>query len=543
MSSRPHSFDQVLNSQLVRDQCVRRLASVMHDTYSLITGADGLRRIESQAKTMTSIAHQTIECSYFIRDYMKYKSGCKSRSFLQIPSLTRFLDIGKNCISNAWSNIDDKVQRYETTFNALKNAIQNHTAIDTQLYVFRLYDLTLDHGILFYISYLLARAHCLLAVKADLKDMHYAAGASYKSHKIGSAPPRIDIMNSITSWVNHDSELNQDTEPQIYLLLGSNESEKSAIAYAIAQKFDVIARLGSSYFFSGVAQDKRNATNLFSTIAHDLADHDPQYKGALWDIVKTKRSLRESNHPLTQFTSFILDPAKGVACAGPVLVVIDGLEYSDSKSAHKDLLTVLAKEGAELPPNYKFLITCRPGDDVCAAFKGKIHVRKMHLSYGTTAHSISTLDSLSSGSAPSSSYQDDLRKNPLRRNAMNSASTLDSSSPGSTVPSVFSQDYDRDSNAESLSSGVDEELQPVVQYQYRRLTVSSVTEDRISEISVSGKMRRIRSLTAVRCVIEEQNIREPVAKRRARLPSADGSVCSDHSGAGRHRFPVISPML
>jgi hypothetical protein len=317
-------------------------------------------------------------------------------------------------------------------------------------------------------------------------------------------------MNSITSWVNHDSELSQETGPQIYLLLGSNESEKSAIAHAIALKFDVIARLGSSYFFSGVAQDKRNATNFFSTIAHDLADHDPQYKRALWDIVKTKRSLRESNDPLTQFTSFILGPADRVACVGPVLVVIDGLECSGSESAHKDLLTVLAKEGAKLPLNYKFLITCRPDDGVCAAFKGKSHVLEQYLSYGTTSHSISTLDGPGSGSAPSPPHQDVLRNHPLRRNATrNSASTLDSSSSGSAVPSLFSQDYGRDSDAESLSSGVNEglhlpsEKQPGVQYQYRRRTVSSVTEDHIFETSVAGTIRRVRSQTAVRLVMEE----------------------------------------
>lgn len=371
-------------------------------------------------------------------------------------------------------------------------------------------------------------------MNADLKDMHYAAGASYRSHRIGSAPPGIDIMNSITSWVNHDSEL-QGTEPQIHLLLGSNESEKSAIAHAMAQKFDVIARLGSSYFFSGVAQDKRNATNLFSTIAHDLADHDPQYKHALWDIVKTKRALRESNDPLTQFTSFILGPANRVACVGPVLVVIDGLEYSGSESAHKDLLTVLAKEGAKLPLSYKFLITCRPDDGVCAAFKGKSHVREQYLPYETTPYSISTLDGPSSGSAPSLSYQDVLRKHTLRRTAtQNSASTLDSTRSGSAVSSLFSQDYGRDSDAESLPSSVDEEphlpaeKQPGMQYRYRKRTLSTVAEDQILETSVAGTIRRVRSQTAVHKLVMEEHGHQ----------RAVGSVCGDRSGAGRYRFPI-----
>lgn len=68
-----------------------------------------------------------------------------------------------------------------------------------------------------------------------------------------------------------------------------------------------------------------------------------------------------------------------MACIGPVLVVIDGLEYSGRKSAHKDLLTALAEKGADLPYNFKSLVTCQPDDDVCAAFEGKSHVLQMHL--------------------------------------------------------------------------------------------------------------------------------------------------------------------
>lgn len=98
-------------------------------------------------------------------------------------------------------------------------------------------------------------------------------------------------MDSITSWVN------KDDGPQIYLLLGSEESEKFNIAHAIACQFDAISRLGSSYFFSHGAQDKRNAKNLFSTVAHDLAEHDLQYMKALWGIVKHKCPLRETNNP------------------------------------------------------------------------------------------------------------------------------------------------------------------------------------------------------------------------------------------------------
>jgi hypothetical protein len=330
-----------------------------------------------------------------------------------------FPDIVKKSISNALSTIDAKIQGYEETFKKLQNAIQVQAVIHAELYIVRNYDLLLDNGIFFFhFIYHLASAHLLLAAKADFKDMHYAAGVSYKSYKVGSAPPGTDVME-ITSWVN------QDTGPQIYLLLGHYESEKSSIAHAIAHQFDAIMRLGSSYFFSCAAQDKRNATNLFSTIARHLAEHDPQYKKTLWDVVKDKHTIRETNDPFAQFTSCILAPAKQTACIGPVLVVIDGLEYSGNKTAHGDILTVLAEKGAELPPGFKFLITCRPDDSVCAAFEGKPHVLQKHL--------------------------------PDRISLHNSTSSLNSSNSGSAVSTLFDNDPDWD--VESLRSSVDEEAQ------------------------------------------------------------------------------------
>lgn len=329
---------QLVDAQFARDRNIRQLITIMHETYSLISGVEELKRMESQAKTINSLARQTIECSYFIRDYMQNRSGWK-QSF-----------------SNALSDIDNKIQTYEATFKELRNAIQRQATLNTQLFVLRVYDVLLDH-----------------AAKADLDALHYAIGASIESQKIGDVSSQTDILESITSWVN------QDVGQQIYLLLGPKGSGKSTIAYTIARQFDAIVRLGSSYFFSRAFQDKRNATNLFSTIARDLADHDLQYMKALWDTVKDKRALRETIDPLTQFDRFILSPASQMTYIGPVLVVIDGLEYSGGESDRKDLLTALAVRGAELPRNFKLLVTCRPEQDVCAAFKGKSHVIQKYL--------------------------------------------------------------------------------------------------------------------------------------------------------------------
>lgn len=66
---------------------------------------------------------------------------------------------------------------------------------------------------------------------------------------------------------------------------------KSAIANAVARRFDEVGRLGSSYCFDRADQANRHPSNLLSTIALDIADLDPHWKKALCDMVKGNRAL------------------------------------------------------------------------------------------------------------------------------------------------------------------------------------------------------------------------------------------------------------
>lgn len=49
----------------------------MYESYSLVSDTADLCRFQGQKETITLLAHQTVECAYFIRDYALHKSGCK----------------------------------------------------------------------------------------------------------------------------------------------------------------------------------------------------------------------------------------------------------------------------------------------------------------------------------------------------------------------------------------------------------------------------------------------------------------------------------
>lgn len=186
---------------------------------------------------------------------------------------------------------------------------------------------------------------------------------------------REDIMGEISDWVNMEDG---DDTPRIFLLSGVAGSGKSSISQTIARRFEQLGHLGSSFCFDrtqGDSEDRRN--KFFSTIAQDLAELDPQWKNALWQVVKGKRSLRMTCSASEQFDKFILKPEKALQTVGPILLVIDALDESGDEANREDILNILAERTSELPANFRILITTRPEHDIQAKFHENKHaIRK-----------------------------------------------------------------------------------------------------------------------------------------------------------------------
>jgi hypothetical protein len=64
---------QMIIDQTTRDNSVRSLLSKMNEVYSFLMKED-LRDIESMKTVVERICHQTLECSYFIREYSQNKN-------------------------------------------------------------------------------------------------------------------------------------------------------------------------------------------------------------------------------------------------------------------------------------------------------------------------------------------------------------------------------------------------------------------------------------------------------------------------------------
>lgn len=188
---------------------------------------------------------------------------------------------------------------------------------------------------------------------------------------------RREIIDEIIEWVNQP---NGETEARVLFLSGVAGSGKSAIAHTVASYFEQLKRLGSSYCFDRADQAKRCPENLFSTIALDLADLDPQWKRSLSQVVQGKRAIRTSRSPLEQFETLILQSANALATTGPIVVVIDGFDESGDRAARRPLLDIIAKKAFNLPPNFRLIVTARPEPDILDALdNGSKYIFTKHM--------------------------------------------------------------------------------------------------------------------------------------------------------------------
>ena len=268
------------------------------------------------------------------------------------------------------SDVDIRIKRYADKFTELKAAFQGRAIVQTGITVQRILNKVENLGTPFHCRDLFHVLHLYIAAEVDLNDMPYAEGARFDSEKGCLPGTREEVIDEITNWVNSDG----DHVPCVFFLSGLAGSGKSAIAHTVASRFHELGRLGSSFFFDRAYSTDRRPDNLFSTIARDLADLDPQRKRSLWELIQGQRALRTTRSAREQFDQFILNPSSKLMAVGPMVIVIDALDESGDPAARKALLAVLVDQVVHLPFNFRILVTSRPERDIQTALSGKRHV-------------------------------------------------------------------------------------------------------------------------------------------------------------------------
>jgi hypothetical protein len=196
---------------------------------------------------------------------------------------------------------------------------------------------------------------------------------------------RTEILSQITDWINGSG----DAAKRVLWLSGPAGTGKSAIAHTIAKWFNEMGVLGSCFCFDKTQEAEKHHEKVFSTIARDLADRDPEMRRSLADAVKNSTSLKNSRDIFQQWEKLLMEPLKkfSKSSVGPVLIVIEALDESGGVQTRRDLLRILTgklqnknlPKITELPSNFRILVTSRPLHDIEDAFHGTQHILRLSM--------------------------------------------------------------------------------------------------------------------------------------------------------------------
>lgn len=185
----------------------------------------------------------------------------------------------------------------------------------------------------------------------------------WDSSKICLRGTRETVIKSVVQWASQRNGTSSTN--LIYLLSGPATCGKSTIAHSIAKVFHEQNRLGAALFLHNEVPEA-NSRRISSSIIHQLSGYDSTFQARIAAKIKTDQSLIWADIE-RQFRTLIVDTANSVdsklLMIGPILIVIDNLHLINDEERYK-LFTTIAEHCASLPPNFRFLLTCRDDDAV-----------------------------------------------------------------------------------------------------------------------------------------------------------------------------------
>jgi hypothetical protein len=175
---------------------------------------------------------------------------------------------------------------------------------------------------------------------------------------------RVSTMQEILSWAG-DSD-----SSDVLWMNGLSGTGKSTIARTLCQQLHKQGLLGASFFISHDQPDRREASNIVRSIAHQLALHWRAVSDVLCAKLREKpisiiRSLQQ------QITDFVITPARAVLGDKTLIIVIDALDECICDSRGRpggDFLLYLIRGLLQLDGRVKLFLTSRAEPEIMRMF-------------------------------------------------------------------------------------------------------------------------------------------------------------------------------
>jgi hypothetical protein len=193
---------------------------------------------------------------------------------------------------------------------------------------------------------------------------------------------RVDILKKLAAWAAASDS------PCVFWLNGLAGTGKSTIARTLCQHLNEQSLLGASFFISREQENRRKASNIVRSIAHQLALTWRPVSDALCAKLREKpasaaRSLQQ------EITDFVITPARELQGNTSLIIVIDALDECSSDFLGRpggELLLLLVGQLVQLDGRLRLFITSR----------GEVSIQNMFRQISTPTQSVVRLQDLDS---------------------------------------------------------------------------------------------------------------------------------------------------
>jgi hypothetical protein len=197
----------------------------------------------------------------------------------------------------------------------------------------------------------------------------FAAFDSYQNprettslHRTCLEGTRVDIRNVIQQWTQ---DLGGDR--RVFWLRGMPGTGKSTIARTVASSLALEGRLGGSFFFSKGQLNPHNATQLFTTLASQIADVLPDVRPYISSAIEEKRDIG-GKQLFEQWDRLILKPLlaldsklqKGLYPSFALVLVIDALDECEGDEDVEEIVRLFSEIKGLKIVHLRVFMTSRP---------------------------------------------------------------------------------------------------------------------------------------------------------------------------------------
>jgi hypothetical protein len=192
-----------------------------------------------------------------------------------------------------------------------------------------------------------------------------AASASDTTASMCTPGTRVSLLQDLLAWATAPNS------PCVFWLNGLAGTGKSTVARTLCERLQEKGLLGASFFISRGQADRRDASNIVRTIAHQLAfSRRPVSEALCAKLRETPLSVTRSLQQ--QISDFIVAPSRELPGGACLLIVIDALDESSADSRGRlggELLLLLVRQLVQLDGCVRLFITSRNEIPIQQMFK------------------------------------------------------------------------------------------------------------------------------------------------------------------------------